>query len=91
MAFTDITRADVEQRARGRSWNMTEDADLTDREHEVLVMLARHYTYSQAASELSVSLNTVKSHVSHLYAKLGANIAGRCSQTSARSRRSPPR
>jgi DNA-binding NarL/FixJ family response regulator len=43
---------------------------LSPREHEVLSELARGSTYSDIAATLFVSENTVKTHISSLYAKL---------------------
>ena len=45
---------------------------LTTRERQVLHQLARGASYRDAAANLSVSENTVKTHVSSIYAKLGA-------------------
>ncbi|HEY6932048.1 MAG TPA: LuxR C-terminal-related transcriptional regulator [Marmoricola sp.] len=45
--------------------------DLSPRERDVLHELARGSTYSGIAANLFVSENTVKTHVSSLYAKLG--------------------
>ena len=45
--------------------------DLTRREEDVLSLLMEGCTFAQAADSLVVSLNTVKSHVRHLYAKMG--------------------
>ncbi|MCL3861902.1 LuxR family transcriptional regulator [Actinotalea sp. K2] len=45
---------------------------LTAREHEVLTQLARGATYADIAATLFVSSNTVKTHVTSLYGKLGA-------------------
>jgi LuxR family maltose regulon positive regulatory protein len=44
---------------------------LTRREREVLVELARGRSYSAMARALFVSENTVKTHVSAVYRKLG--------------------
>ena len=45
---------------------------LSPRERDVLYMLARGATYADIASNLDLSHNTVKRHVSSLYSKLGA-------------------
>jgi HD-GYP domain-containing protein (c-di-GMP phosphodiesterase class II) len=46
-------------------------AELTEREVEVLVLLARGLTNKQIAAELVVSPRTVQHHVAHVYAKAG--------------------
>lgn len=46
---------------------------LTDREHEVLLMLARGLTTQEIGDQLSVSPNTVKSHTRALFTKLEAH------------------
>jgi DNA-binding NarL/FixJ family response regulator len=46
---------------------------LTDREQEVLVLIARGSTNREAAAHLFISEATVKTHLLHLYAKLGVN------------------
>lgn len=48
---------------------------LTDRELEVLTLLAMRYTNDEIARQLVISLPTVKTHAAHIYAKLG--VSGR--------------
>lgn len=56
---------------------------LTTREHAVLVRLSSQQSLDELASDMSVSVNTVKTHVRAIYAKLGVNnrraavVAGR--------------
>jgi len=68
-------------------------AGLSYRESELLALLAREeLTYAQIAESLSISPETVRTHVRHLGAKLGAN--GRSAVVmAARARRllPPPR
>ena len=44
---------------------------LTDREHAVLALLPTRLSNTEVAERLGVSLNTVKTHVKHIYRKLG--------------------
>lgn len=44
--------------------------ELTDREREILVMMAKGKTNAAIAEQLSISLKTVSNHVSNLYNKL---------------------
>jgi LuxR family maltose regulon positive regulatory protein len=46
---------------------------LSDREKEVLRLLVTGQTYQEIALTISVSLNTVKTHLKHIYAKLGVS------------------
>lgn len=48
-------------------------ANLTARELEVLRLIARGQDNSRITSELSISMGTVKNHVSNIYAKLDVN------------------
>lgn len=43
---------------------------LTEREHEVLALLARGRSYVRVAEELSIGLGTVQGHVKNIYGKL---------------------
>lgn len=47
------------------------DFNLTDRELEVLVLLAEGLTNQQTAQKLSISPSTLKFHMSNIYQKLG--------------------
>jgi DNA-binding NarL/FixJ family response regulator len=51
--------------------SVDEDLDrLTDREREVMRLIARGYAYKEVASELFISIKTVESHVSSVLRKL---------------------
>jgi DNA-binding NarL/FixJ family response regulator len=48
-------------------------ADLTEREREILDLLARGLSNADIARELTISVHTVRNHVANLSAKLGAH------------------
>ena len=66
---TDGSALSLEERCR----DMSEACGLTAREAEVFGYLARGRNVRFIEEELVVSYNTVKTHVSHIYAKLGVH------------------
>jgi DNA-binding NarL/FixJ family response regulator/two-component sensor histidine kinase len=65
---------------------------LTEREHDVLDALAKGQSTKEIASTLGLSAGTVKSHLDHIYQKLGVVGQGRVAALSvARSRGLLPR
>jgi len=50
-----------------------EEYKLSAREKEVLQLLVKGYTYKLTASELFVSIETVRSHIKNIYEKLHVN------------------
>lgn len=51
----------------------TEAPPLSDRESDVLLGLAKGFTYVEIARTLGISENTIRSHVKKLYRKLQVN------------------
>ena len=62
----------IKQFAVWSSEKRTTVGALTEREREVLTLIARGRSNQEIASDLSISLDTVKSHVKHVFTKLGA-------------------
>jgi DNA-binding NarL/FixJ family response regulator len=48
----------------------SEVENLTDREQEILTLLAKGYQYKEIAETAGVKLETVRSHIKHIYDKL---------------------
>ncbi len=67
----DLVRLQAEQpRARAPAPSDDGALALTDREHDVLRGLVHGLSYKEIAHALDISLDTVRTHVRHLYAKL---------------------
>lgn len=63
------------------TWSVGDLQDLTPREVEILVLLARGFNRPDIAGMLNISKHTVATHVSNIYAKL--NIATRIEAAAA--------
>lgn len=60
------TQPEAEEKAAAQ-----EVLELTEREYEVLRLVAKGYSNKAVARELSISLSTVKTHLRHIFNKLG--------------------
>ena len=65
--------------------------DLTEREREVLALVARGYTNKQIAETLHVSEKTARNHVSHILEKLGLSRRSEAAAYAVEHRLVPPR
>lgn len=75
--------------AFGTSQVTTDDDELdllTAREREVMRLIARGYTYKEAASELYISVKTIETHVSAVLRKLQLSNRGELTRWAARRR-----
>lgn len=64
-----IARRVVEEFQRPTQSTQTFDT-LSKREQEILTQLAKGYLYKEIADHLSISLDTVRTHIRHIYEKL---------------------
>jgi DNA-binding NarL/FixJ family response regulator len=65
-----LTRRLIERFAVASSARVNAVSNLTDREREVLVLIAGGRSNQEIGSDLGISLDTVKSHVKHVFTKL---------------------
>src|SRR5579859_1360255 len=66
-------------------------SDLTEREREVLALVARGYTNKQIAGSLCVSEKTARNHVSHILEKLGLARRSEAAAFAVEHKLVPPR
>jgi DNA-binding NarL/FixJ family response regulator len=66
-----LTRRLIERFAVTSGSRSSAVRSLTDREREVLLLVAGGRSNQEIASDLGISLDTVKSHVKHIFTKLG--------------------
>ncbi len=66
-------------------------SELTEREREVLSLVARGYTNKQIADTLYVSEKTARNHVSHILEKLGLSRRSEAAAFAVEHRLVPPR
>jgi two-component system, NarL family, response regulator DevR len=64
--------------------------ELTEREREVLALVARGYTNKQIAEDLSVTEKTARNHVSHILEKLGLARRGEAAAYAVEHKLFPP-
>ena len=53
--------------------NSVEMQSLTPREHDVLSLLVRGYSYKMAAGEMEIGIETLRYHIKNIYSKLHVN------------------
>ena len=67
-----VVKASKAQKRKLQEVEDDEELALTRREREVLGLLAEGRSNREIADDLFVTLATVKTHLAHVYAKLGA-------------------
>jgi len=65
----EVARKVIQSFRRTRSGRPTADP-LTKREEEVLDLLAKGFSSSEIGQQLTIGLETVNSHLKHIYGKL---------------------
>ena len=66
-------------------------SELTEREREVLTLVARGFTNKQIADTLFVTEKTARNHVSHILDKLGLSRRSEAAAFAVEHRLVPPR
>jgi DNA-binding CsgD family transcriptional regulator len=62
-----------------------EDFGLTDREPQVLLLMAEGLTNQRSALKLSISVSTLKSHLTNIYQELGVQTCSEALVLAAKS------
>src|SRR5438034_694432 len=73
------------------SGSQAEGGELTEREREVLALIARGYTNKQIANALIVTEKTARNHVSHILEKLGLARRSEAAAFAVEHKLVPPR
>lgn len=73
------------------SGSQAEGGELTEREREVLALIARGYTNKQIANTLIVTEKTARNHVSHILEKLGLARRSEAAAFAVEHKLVPPR
>lgn len=71
ITVTPLLTNSLENELHGRCQAIADVYQLTDRETEVLTCLSEGWSIPAAAQRLMVSQDTVRTHVKHIYAKIG--------------------
>jgi two-component system response regulator DevR len=77
--------------ALASSGSQPQGGELTEREREVLVLIARGYTNKQIANTLIVTEKTARNHVSHILEKLGLARRSEAAAFAVEHKLVPPR
>jgi two-component system, NarL family, response regulator DevR len=89
--LTHQATARLSSLAAGGAQSQAPGGELTEREREVLALVARGYTNKQIAAELFVSEKTARNHVSHILEKLGMARRSEAAAFAVEHRLVPPR
>ncbi len=63
------------QKSNSRVAFGTDEANLTNKENEILQLLVKGYSYKMIAAEINIALETVRTHIKRIYKKLQVNSA----------------
>lgn len=66
----DHIKSAIEQSPENAVYRADNLFNLSPREYEVLVMIARGHSYQEIADKLHVSLSTIKTHAANLFSKM---------------------